>query len=567
LKAKLRESLRARIKNFVSGSIDELFEGIDSLLEDARSARFDSVLGIKQVQLTDSKEKRETSRSITGLSTIVGPAPQVRAALTDSQASELRRGEESAFAEVLVRVFNVKEILSQLKKLLTTVGVKHLYIFIDDFSELPQDAMQIVVDTLLAPLNNWSDELIKFKVAAYPGRVYYGKIDKTKIDEIYLDPYSLYGASDVSGMEEKAIDFTRRLISTRIYHFTGVGPEIFFDFVDDELWRLMFYATMANPRNLGHLLFNLHESNLIYGKAIGRKAIRDGAQRYYEEKIEPYFAMNRFLHEAFAERASIFSLKELLEEIVQRARELKKYRDSAVMREFKGTPPTSHFCVSPELELLLSTLELNFFLTKYYEMNDRDGHRVSVFGLNFGLCQKYAIEYGRPTEKREHRLYFVERVFDYSSILRKFILNNQEIRCESCDSTIAFDKLEALKLYGMSCPNCRTGTCKVINLSKKYESVLAGISSDLLLPSTELGILQTLRVEGRTMYANEIALELDRSYQLIGKRGKMLAERGLVARDENEQGRRVFSITDLATKSYFSDDDSAKLSISPETPE
>ena len=45
--------------------------------------------------------------------------------------------------------------------------------------------MQIVVDTILAPLNNWSDELIKFKVAGYPGRVYYGKIDKTKIDEIY----------------------------------------------------------------------------------------------------------------------------------------------------------------------------------------------------------------------------------------------------------------------------------------------------------------------------------------------------------------------------------------------
>jgi len=108
--------------------------------------------------------------------------------------------------------------------------------------------------TLLAPLNNWSEELIKFKVAAYPGRVYYGQIDKTKIDEIYLDLYSLYGSSDVSGMEEKAIDFTRRLVTTRLLHFTKTGLETFIDTADGELWRLMFYATMANPRNLGHTL-------------------------------------------------------------------------------------------------------------------------------------------------------------------------------------------------------------------------------------------------------------------------------------------------------------------------
>jgi DNA-binding MarR family transcriptional regulator len=55
------------------------------------------------------------------------------------------------------------------------------------------------------------------------------------------------------------------------------------------------------------------------------------------------------------------------------------------------------------------------------------------------------------------------------------------------------------------------------------------------------------------MFASEIASELDRSYQLVGKRGKMLAQRGLVKRDANEEGRRTFEITPLATGSYFSD--------------
>ncbi len=113
----------------------------------------------------------------------------------------------------------------------------------------------------------------------------------------------------------------------------------------------------------------------------------------------------------------------------------------------------------------------------------------------------------------------------------------------------------------MVCRNCRKGICRVINLSKKYEAILARISPGLLLPYTEFGILQTLKTEDRSMHASEIALELDRSHQLVGKRGKMLAERGLVKRDENEQGRRTFQITDLATKSYFADADSVRPEI------
>ena len=114
-----------------------------------------------------------------------------------------------------MRVFDIRAYITELRTLLEKVSIKHLYVFIDDFSELPPDAMKIVVDSIIGPLNNWSDELIKFKVAAYPGRIYYGPIDKTKIDEINLDLYALYGTAELSTMEEKAVDFTRRLIERR----------------------------------------------------------------------------------------------------------------------------------------------------------------------------------------------------------------------------------------------------------------------------------------------------------------------------------------------------------------
>jgi hypothetical protein len=217
-----------------------------------------------------------------------------------------------------------------------------------------------------------------------------------------------------------------------------------------------------------------------------------------------------------------------------------------------------------ELESLLTSLELNFFVTKYYEMSDRDGHKAAVYALNFGLCQKFAIAFGRPTDKREHRLYFVERIFDYTSLLRQFMQQNQEIRCTGCGTTFELEKLDSLKMFGMQCPTCKTGTCAVTNLSRKYESLLNSVAPDLLLPPTELGILQTLETERRAMYAGEIAAELDKSYQLVGRRGKTLAERGLVERDVNDQGRRTFQITPLAEAGYFNQTAGDALDIGDE---
>jgi len=568
LQKRIEESYWEKLKNTFSGSISELFEGLDSLLEDTETTdRFVSVLGIKTIEVQNTDEFNQTTRTGVEVGGEAAPNPKVKATVSASRSTDRKTGGELKYADILLRVFSVKDVVAKLKTLLGTIGIKHLYIFVDDFSELPEDAMRVVVDAILAPLNNWSDELIKFKVAAYPGRIYYGAIDKSKIDEQNLDIYTLYGTTDVSDMEEKAFDFTRRLLHGRLQHFAHCGMEVFASSDEPDIWRTLFYASSGNPRILGYLLYYLYESHLIYGRKIGIRAIRDAARRYYEEKIAPYFAMSRYLQVPFRERGSIFSLKELLEKVVQKARELKRKADSRVMAEVKsatGALPTSHFHVISSMETLLSTLELNFFLTKYYEMSDRSARKVSVFALNYGLCQKYAIEYGRPTGQREYRLYLVERGFDYTSILREYLKANQEIKCESCGETYDLDRLEALKLYGMRCPNCPNGTCVVTNLSAKYDDILRKVNEQLLLPSTELGILQALETEKRPMNASEIAGELDRSYQLVGKRGKMLEDKGLVDRSWGPAGRRLFQITEKAEDTYFERSEANELEVSDE---
>jgi DNA-binding MarR family transcriptional regulator len=456
-----------------------------------------------------------------------------------------------------MRVIGVNGVMSELQKILSSLDIKSLYIFLDDFSELPREAMHLLVDALISPLARWSD-FIKFKIAAYPGRVYLGSLDKTKIEEIQLDMYGLYGASGVAKMEEKATDFVRRLVEKRIQYFCKVDPGTFFNLNLSDIWRTLFYASMANPRILGHIMLYAYDSQLIYEKRIGIQAIQESAQRYFEEKIAPFFATGKY-RLALEERSSIYSLKELLETIVSRARAIRQEgsRDRLTGR---SRPYASHFYVSHEYDELLQSLETSFFITKYFEQSDREGVRVSIYALNFGLCVKYQISFGRPSDRREDRLYFVDRKFDYNALARSYIQENQEIRCSHCGVDYDLSMLPALKLLHMNCPTCKYGDCKVVNLSKKYGDVIESIGPELLLPETELGIMQTLYNEKKPMVAAEIAGDLDCSGQLVGRRGKNLAERKLVDRTSSGQVFR-YELTDQAKSAYFSDSSTVELDI------
>ncbi|QZA17144.1 hypothetical protein K3U93_21510 [Mycobacterium malmoense] len=558
LKKQLKASWKLRLKQAFTGAHDDLFHNLDAFVQNVSRPQFIDVQGMRNT----ARKKRNLDASSNHISADLkaGYIRPPEAGVSSSASAKSESESEVEYSEILLRLIDVRSLINSLSELLEIVGVRHLFIFLDDFSELPLEAMETVVDTLIAPLNNWSEELIKFKIAAYPGRVYYGSLDKSKIDEVSLDLYNLYGQHSVSEMETKGVDFTKRLVEKRLSHF-GLDPS---DYIDsrspDAVWTALFYASLGNPRTLGYLLYFAHENNLLYGNKITITSVKDAAKRYYEEKVEPYFGMGAFLHESFDEKSTIFSLKELLETIVSRARQLRSKEAANIFLKIQGQHPTSHFNVSHVFDSILSTLELNFFLTKYYVMSNRDGHRVSVYALNYGLCEKYSITFGRPVGARENRLYFVERVFDFNSILQDYIASNQEIRCENCSHLFDPAELDALERFNMLCPECTAGKCKVTNISKKYENVIREVRSEQLLPATELGILQTLSVESQPLLAGEIAGELDVSYQLVGKRAKRLSEQNLVDRKLVGQ-RRQFSLSESAKRIYFDPDRNKDLQL------
>lgn len=560
--SRIDTSIWERIKDAFSGTREELFIKLDEFILDLNQNEF---LNISMSRVTKEIDLQANSSKVKSGVGLDAKAAMTGASVSLNIISELIEAAEKSktenYSEVFLKVFNIQSLVKRLEEILINIGIKHLFVFVDDFSELSKNDIEEVVDTILVPFNNWSNDFIKLKVAMYPGRLYFGNIDKTKVDEIYLDIYRAYGRSDVSVMEESAIDFTRRLLTQRLEKFCPINSKELLDLDSEDFWRVLFFTCMGNPRSLGYILYYCYETHSLYQKKIGISALQDAARRYYEEKIFEYFRLNKFLHESYEERSSIFSLKELFEQIVKRSKELRTYRGSKLTSDLAGRTPSSHFHCISEYDSILSTLELNFFLTKFYEMKDRDGRDVSVYALHYGLCQQQSIAYGRPREKREHRLYFVERIFDYSAIITSYIAINQEIACDQCGSKYGNDMLNTLAAYNMLCPKCRIGQCKIVNLSKKYENLVRSVSGEILLPRTDLGILKALHDSREKMFAKEIASELDCSYQLIGKRGKYLQERQLIRREENQQGRRTFAIDKTADDIYFQISDDDRLDI------
>lgn len=559
---RINATLWEKIKWKFGDSKSKLFERMDRLSNEASNDRFESILTTLTQQSSKSHEQFSSDESRDGANLTAGVSPtapyssiSAKIGTETSNTEAFKTTDNIEHADILMKVFNLKEYITALRDLLNECGIHHLYIFLDDFSELPEASLRIVVDALIAPLNNRSDELVKFKIAAYPNRIYYGDIDKTKIDEIYLDLYDLYGTSDAEVMEAKAVDFTRRIIETRLRHF---GCRQVSDLMEpsptSQLWRQLYFATMANPRNIGWILFFIYESTLLTGEQIGSRSIRNAARKYYEDKIQTAFDLNMFLQESYAERSSRFSLKELLESIVDRARALKR-SNSDTFKRIRGTAPTSHFHIALDHESLLSSLELSFFLTKYTVLKNRDGNSVAVYALNYGLCQIAKIEFGKPagTRVQRFRQYYAERVFDYTSILDKYVATNQEITCPECQAHHNADRLPVMRAYNMLCPSCHKGTCIVTNLSRKYEDLLKSVSESSLLPSVELQILHTVHFASEELNPQAIASELDCSHQLVGRRAKNLNERGLVTRDFDSSNRRIYQATDLANSVYFNE--------------
>lgn len=543
------EKLKNSIIDTKSKKIKEKINELKQKIEDNEVLKEIEIPVVKNVSLKEKsfKENKSSSTSESKDSFSLGlnsEGPSANFSTSDGKLNSkgvLTSTEvEESFSSIFMKVFQIKSFIEDIKEILSEIQIRHIVVLLDDFSEIDDFAIKTFVDVILAPLNNWSDEFIKFKVAAYPNRVYYGKIDLGKVDTINLDFYNLYSEFDRSKMEEGAIDFTKRLIQKRFEFFVKKDPSFFFDTSKssiEEYYELIFHVSMNVPRIIGYVLSYCYQSRIIYNKPITKSDIESASQRYYEDKIEPFFQKITYSLLTIDEKVDNLQLQELLLRFVDKMADNKKkittgiYSGEAYLASY---PYTSHFHIASAFEDFLGTLELNFFISKYIEMSDKDGQSSSIFCLNYGLTQKNNLLWGKP-KGTKHRKYFIERPFSFNNILREFLSSSKSIHCinEECKQIFTQEQLPFLEFNGYKCNMCNSQVITE-SVAEKIKDDLLKIDSEKLLLPAEVDIIMELSKQVAAVPAKDIAEELDMSSQSVANRCRMLdLKKGLVKRDKN----------------------------------
>ena len=380
------------------------------------------------------------------------------------------------------------------------------------------------MDSIISPLNNWSEEFIKFKISAYPNRYFLGDIDSTKIDLLHLDYYNLYSLNTSSDSINQALNYTERLLTKRFNYFCKKDITEFFDEKVDikEFYKEIFYITANVPRSIGRLLWYVDRFTISKGNKISIKYLHIASEQFYKEAIEEFFSKTMHVKFSYDEKLNKYHLENILKSIVNKAKQNKTEigkSDAIIFMEYNtNTAPTSFFYLEkdPAYENILSSLELNYFITKYNEQKDKDGRFINVYWLNHGLCQKENIIFGKGSDRK----YIIERRFNYGALIKDYIDSAQEIKCQTCGKVFDIVELEMLKKYSMKCYECQ-GNCVIADLNVNLPE-----PSMTTLPEIEYDLLYTLAVNKKPLFASQIAAELDCSYQLISKRAMKLKELG-----------------------------------------
>ncbi|NDV66911.1 hypothetical protein [Bacteroides sp. 224] len=484
-------------------------------------------------------ELEATNESQTSISANISQNPGL--SLTSKNGRSQKIKEE--FNSVFINYINIKQLLiDNFLSIKEILEIKNIYIFLDDFSEIDYDAQVLFIDYLIAPLNNLSENFVKFKIATYRGRLYLGKIDRSKIDFIHLDFFEAYNIyKSISKMEELAVDYNKRLIHMRSkFFFKNSSFYDYFDIKKEDLHDLLFEISMNIPRKLGYLLSYCYESSLIHNQKITKAILGNASQRYYEEVTESYFEANPYIIRPFSDKVNIANQLSLLEKIVNKQKFNKQNIAKSKAKLFNVLDqPTSHFVVNEDFSSLLNNLELNGFISTYNKLKDKSNISSTLFALDYGLCRKYNLNYGRPKDA-DHRKYYSDSRFSLNHIIREHFNSTQVLVCSN-GHEFSFELIKQFELYEMNCPTClKEGTinkCKVAVSSKELVDKIKEIerTSLLLVDFDEFRILYVLsQFSPVSLPVKKLGELNDMSSQFIAKRVPKLIELGFIEIDEEK---------------------------------
>lgn len=541
-------------------------EELDALFAEIEKNEFIDIQILRENKIVQEQNDGAEINSSNGRSYSLGAgikdaSAKLEGSSVQSSKSNINNKLVEDYSSILLKCFDPVTIWTNIRRLLTSIGIKYVIVCLDDFSEIEESSMKIFVDNIIAPLNNWSEEYFKFKIAAYPNRLYIGEMDPQKIEQIRLDYYDLYQAKRVTDIQAEAQKSVNKLLSKRVKYFCKEGLEYFFDTSKnslDDYYKILFDITSSVPRNVGWILWYAYQSSISKDQQVTIKDLELAAEKYYNDSILPYFSKNKFIREPFDIKLEKYHLKEILDKVIKEAKQNKReisISSSKIFQENREKPLSSHFFIDQQLESIISSLELNFFITKYNEQKDQDSKGImSFYSLNYGLCMKEDIFYGRGSDRK----YVIQRRFNYTVLIREYIVGAKQIICSNCMSSHDYEKLPMIEMFDMLCPACKSGRCEIKHINTTNIPVTC---EDVALDEFELDVLRSLKIES-PQFATQISQELDCTYQKVSKRSIKLKEKELIIIKKEtknvEYGERsYYYLTDKAKNTYFCEDRSS----------
>lgn len=567
--SQIKEELKTNTLRFYLAKIhcvfgpdkDAYLEELDAIFNEIEKTEYIDIEVIKEkkknINVGEEAINSQTTTNQASINATLVNASGISSSSSEHSNRELYKKDiEDQYTEVLLKCFSPVLILKTIKSLLEKIGIKYVFICLDDFSEIEYPAMKVFVDVIISPLNNWSEEFFKFKITAYPGRIYLGDIDPQKIEQIRLDYYELFQARTVAAVQQEAISSIQRLLELRVAYFCRQNIEYFFDtskHTIDTYYKLIFDVSSCVPRNIGWILWYAFQQSISKDKRITLNDLETAAEKHFTDTVQPYFSKNMYMREPFEMKLEKFHLYELLQSLIKSAKKNKKeitISDSKIFQSDKNKPPTSHFYVNKTLEELLVPLELQFFITKYNEQKDQDSNELmSFYSLNFGLCMKEDIHYGKGSDRK----YVIQRRFNYSNLIKLYINSAKQLVCNNpnCCASFDLDLMPNLKLFDMLCPKCKVGYCQTQNVTVQINSA----EEKDLLPEFDIQLLNSLHIES-PQYPSSLAKELDCTYQRVGKRAPSLKQKNLISMEKKTIDptigeRNYYYLTNNAKEIYF----------------
>lgn len=465
---------------------------------------------------------------------------------------------KTEFESKMVSYLDIKKsLIDNLIKIKEILLIDHLYIFLDDFSEIDENAQKIFMDYFISPLNNNSEDFVKFKIAIYPHRFYYGKLDNSKIDEISLEFFDAFYTFEkevnISKMETLALDYTRRLLKKRLnIFFPNNNWESFFSINENELFDILFSVSFNNPRKIGFILSYCYESCLIHDVQISKEAIENAAQRYYSDVTLKYFIANQFVTRPFNDKISNGHQFDLLNKIIEK----QKVNGSPAFRTKIKGKPTNHFAVNKDISNLLDNLELNGFITTYNNIYDKSSKLSIIYSLDYGLCKRHGLNFSRAIDNK-HLTYFSLPRFNMNILITEYFNKTQVIKCPN-GHEFPYTMMDTLKRFNMRCPDCLENglndiKCEVSISSVEIREKLSLIEQSNFKDITfyEFQILDYLKTIDKVVSITKISKAFDKSFQTAKSTVDKLNEKGLIKQDieaSRQLKKDLFTLSDKGDK-------------------